>query len=147
MSLLKNVNEYRLSKNLGEFTSNQESNNIAKDVYNIYGSVDPMTLLNQIGVDKDWAIYMVERYSFSLLKNVDNSNNIDKYIKSYISDTSRVKNCEWFYKSNVGNDKPYLFGIHVLKIKDDNHYETYKLFFITLKNIPMEYKCFRPTEN
>lgn len=146
-SLLKNINEYRISKNLGEFTSSQESNKIAEEVYKVFGTVEPMMLLNQIGVDKDWAIYMVEGYVFNLLKNTDNSIKVGNSIKSYIADTLRVKNTEWYNKNNIGKDKPYLFGIYVTKIKEDKFYETYKLFFVTLKNTPMEYKCFRPVEN
>jgi hypothetical protein len=154
-TLLKNINQFRTSKNLGVFESNPKTDSIAYGVYNIFGTVEPMMLMNELGIEKEWAIYHVESFSFSIQKNINNTekinkhNNdkIDQYTKNYIYDTTLIKNCEWYYKSNFETDEPYLFGVYVVKTNSDDYYETYRIFFITLKNIPMEYKCFRPIKN
>jgi hypothetical protein len=145
-SLLNNINNYRISKDLGSMDTTTETNIIAKQVYEIYGKVEPIMLLNEIGVSDNWAIYMVQRIQFYIISDRKTHPTVDKGIQLYMSDTLKTKDCEWYYKDNTNEPKPFLFGIYVQKINDGEHYDTYEMMFIVLRNIPMKYKCFLPIE-
>ena len=142
--LLDNINGFRMSKNLGLIDANTETNGIAKNVYEIYGKVESILLLNEIGISDNWALYSISRIPFNVIRNKTPNPYINDAIKRYMSDTLKIENSEWYYKDNTIDPKPFLFGINVQKIKSEDYYDTYELFFITLRNVPMKYKCMPP---
>ena len=77
-TLLKNINQFRTSKNLGVFESTPKTDSIAYGVYNIFGTVEPMMLMNELGIEKEWAIYHVESFIFSIQKNINNTEKINE---------------------------------------------------------------------
>jgi hypothetical protein len=123
-----------------------ETNRIAKQVYEMYGKVEPINLLNEVGVSDNWALYMIQRFQFYIIRDRKTHPSVDKTIQLYMSDTLKVKDSEWYYKDNSNESKPFLFGIYVQKINNGEHYDTYEMFSIVLRNIPMKYKCFLPIE-
>jgi hypothetical protein len=62
------------------------------------------------------------------------------------SQNSNESTSEWMTGSNLNKDNPYLIGFY-LDESYQNKETIYKVFIISIRNIPMKYKCMEPLDD
>jgi hypothetical protein len=147
---LTQLNKKRLVENLGEIYSSNEADEIAKQVFKIKGTVDNIKLLDVLGFADSWALYDTYKITISI------PDSISKYYKpealfsrrlnEMFSQNSNESTSEWMTGSNLNKDNPYLIGFY-LDESYQNKETIYKVFIISIRNIPMKYKCMEPLDD
>ena len=149
-SFLSSLNKKRTSKELGEIYSSTETDKIAQQIFKIKGTVENTDVLNVLNLSDTWALYDTYQITQSI------PNNISSYYKPEVLLVQRLRermletsgkiSTEWWSGKNINADKPYLMGFYI-DILTQNDETIYKIFIISVKNIPMKYKCAESLEH
>ena len=149
-SFLSSLNKKRASKMLGEIYSSTKTDEITQQIFKIKGTVENANILSVLKLEDTWAIYDTYQITQSI------PNNISSYYKPEVLLTQRLEermlevsckiSTEWWSGKNINTDKPYIIGFYI-DILTQNDETIYKIFIISLKNVPMKYKCAESLEH
>jgi len=147
---LSKLNEYRVEENLGEINSNTQVDKIANRVFDIKGTIESIKILDILNLEEEWALYDTYQITISIPDSISKyykpESLFSKKLNDILSRTSNKASTEWMTGSNINKDNPYLLGFY-LDESHQNKETTYKIFMISIRNIPMKYKCMESLEN
>jgi hypothetical protein len=138
------VNKYRSDAKLGEINSTAQVDEIANQVFNVKGTVESIKILNVLNLEEEWALYDTYQITISIPDSISKyykpESLFSKRLDEILSRTSNKVSTEWMIGSNINRDIEYMLGFY-LDESYQNKETTYKIFVISIRNIPMKYKC------
>lgn len=143
-SFLSSLNKKRTSKELGEIYSSTGTDKIAQQIFKIKGTLENTDALNFLNLEDTWALYDTYQITQSIPNNISSYYRPEvllvQRLRERMLETSSKISTEWWSGKNINTDKPYLVGFYI-DILTQNDETIYTIFIISVKNIPMKYKC------
>jgi len=147
---LSKVNNHRSTEKLGEIYSTSQVDEIANQVFKVKGTVESIKILDVLNLEDEWALYDTYQFTISIPDSISKyytpESLFSKRLDEVLSRTSNKISTEWMTGSNINKDNPYMLGFY-LNTSTQNKETVYKIFIISIRNIPMQYKCVESLKN
>jgi hypothetical protein len=123
---------------------------MAQQIFKIKETVENTNFLNVLKLEDNWALYDTYQVTQSIPNAIScyykPESLLTQRLEERMSETPGKISTEWWSGKNINADKPYLVGFYI-DILIQNEETVYKIFIISVKNVPMKYKCAESLEH